>query len=386
MQGTELQQEAERQATICNACRYCEGICAVFPAIQMQRGFAAADIDYFANLCHNCGACYHDCQFSPPHEFAINLPRTLAEVRQESYGRYAWPRALAPVFERNGLVIAVVAALSVTLFLVAVAAWNAPGALLSAHLSPEGFYALMPHNTMVAIFAPVFLFALVAMGMGARNFWRDSNAVRSVDADSPSIWQAMKDAGTLRYLDGGGAGCFNEDDTPNDRRRLWHHLTFYGFLLCFAATSTGTIYHYGFGRVAPYPWWDLPQILGTVGGIALAIGTAGLLSAKRKRLDDMVAPSTRGMDTAFTLMLFLTAVTGLALHWLALTPLTGPLLAVHLGVVFALFLTMPYGKFVHGLYRFAALCRLAMARRHGLKAPAPASEAEGARAATATGG
>ena len=35
----------------------------------------------------------------------------------------------------------------------------------------------------------------------------------------------------------------------------------------------------------------------------------------------------------------------------------GALLAIHLGTVMALFLTLPYGKFVHGLYRFAALAR-----------------------------
>jgi citrate/tricarballylate utilization protein len=35
----------------------------------------------------------------------------------------------------------------------------------------------------------------------------------------------------------------------------------------------------------------------------------------------------------------------------------GLLLVVHLGVVLALFLTLPYGKFVHGIYRGVALLR-----------------------------
>jgi citrate/tricarballylate utilization protein len=380
MHATDALAEADRQITICNACRYCEGLCAVFPALEMQRSFADGDLNYFANLCHSCGACYHDCQFSPPHEFAVNIPQILAQVRNDSYAQYAWPRALAPAFARNGLVISVLTALSVTAFLIGMIAFNAPGALFTAHTAPEGFYALMSHNAMVTLFGTVFVFSLFALFMGMRNFWRDANAVNVVDADTPSIWQAMRDAGSLRYLDGGGVGCFNEDDQPNDNRRLWHHLTFYGFLLCFAATSTGTVYHYAFGWEAPYDWWNLPQLLGTAGGIGLAVGTWGLLIAKRRRIAALKDERMTGMDVGFTLMLFLTAVTGLGLHVLALTPLMGPLLVVHLGVVFSLFLTMPYGKFVHGLYRFSALCRYAMARRHGLRRPGakPASAGDAA--------
>jgi citrate/tricarballylate utilization protein len=63
-------------------------------------------------------------------------------------------------------------------------------------------------------------------------------------------------------------------------------------------------------------------------------------------------------------MLFLTSLTGLALLVLRDTGAMGILLALHLGVVFGLFITMPYGKFVHGLYRFAALMKYARERHH----------------------
>ena len=39
------------------------------------------------------------------------------------------------------------------------------------------------------------------------------------------------------------------------------------------------------------------------------------------------------------------------------------MLAIHIGVVFALFITLPYGKFVHGIYRFVALVRYARERQ-----------------------
>jgi citrate/tricarballylate utilization protein len=349
--------------TLCNACRECEGLCAVFPAMEMRRSFPAGDLNYLANLCHSCGACYVDCQFSPPHEFNVNVPRVLAQVRTDSYAAYAWPRALSGLFARNGLAISVITALSVAAFIAGFVAWHDPAALFGVQTGPGAFYRLMPHNTMVAMFGAAFLYAVVASLMGMRAFWRDIGEPAGALADPPSLWQAVKDAATLRYLDGGGAGCFNEEDAPADRRRLYHHLTFYGFVLCFASTSAATFYHYTLGRAAPYAWYDLPVVLGTLGGVGLIVGPVGLMAAKLRRDPQLADRMSLGMDVAFLAMLLLTSLTGLALLALRETAAMGLLLALHLGVVLALFLTFPYGKFMHGLYRFLALVRYARERR-----------------------
>jgi citrate/tricarballylate utilization protein len=359
--ATALLAEADRLMTVCNSCRYCEGLCAVFPAMEMRRAFPDGDLNYLANLCHACGACYVDCQFSPPHEFDVNVPHVLAQVRAESYAAYTWPRALAPMFARNGLAISLAAGLSVAAFILGFATWHDPSVLFGTHTGPGAFYRLMPHNAMALLFGLVFLYAIVALLMGVRAFWRDSGG--GTATDPATLWQAIRDAGKLRYLDGGGIGCYNHDERPNDRRRFYHHQTFYGFGLCFASTCVATIYHYGFGRIAPYPWWDLPVVLGTIGGSGLIFGPLGLMIAKLRRDPAMQDELRLGMDFGFLAMLFLTSLTGLLLLVLRATPAMPLLLALHLGVVFALFITMPYGKFVHGIYRFVALLRYAKEHR-----------------------
>jgi citrate/tricarballylate utilization protein len=363
MHGTRILEEADRLMTVCNSCRYCEGLCAVFPAMEMRRSFSDGDLNYLANLCHACGACYTDCQFSPPHEFNVNVPKTLAIARADSYAAYAWPRAFSGLFARNGLAISLIAAFSVAAFIYGFAAFNDAQVLFGIHTGPGAFYRLMPHNAMAALFGAALLYAITVLAMGVRAFWRDIGEPIGMLAEPGSLWQAMKDAGQLRYLDGGGVGCVNEDERPSDRRKIYHHLTFYGFLLCFASTSVATLYHYLFAHEAPYAWWDLPVVLGTLGGLGLGIGSAGLLAERSKRDPALVDEKRAGMDVAFVAMLFLTSLTGIALLAWRDTAAMGPLLALHLGVVFSLFITMPYGKFVHGIYRFVALVRYAKERR-----------------------
>src|SRR5690348_9407411 len=94
MYEAEFLREAQRQLGVCNACRYCEGYCAVFPALELRGEIASGDLTYLANLCHDCRDCYTACMFTPPHEFAINIPKVLAEARVRTYEHYSRPRAL----------------------------------------------------------------------------------------------------------------------------------------------------------------------------------------------------------------------------------------------------------------------------------------------------
>ena len=103
---------------ICNACRYCEGFCAVFPAMELRREFSNGDLSYLANLCHNCRGCYYACQYAPPHPFGVNVPKTFAELRTESYAAYAWPRPLAALFHRNGLIVSLATAIGIAVVLI----------------------------------------------------------------------------------------------------------------------------------------------------------------------------------------------------------------------------------------------------------------------------
>ena len=275
---------------------------------------------------------------------------------------YAWPPALGRLYQRNGLTLSLALAAGLALFLLLALAFN--GTLWGGDLRGN-FYNLFPHNLLVGMFAPVFLWAVLALGLGVRRFWREvTPATSGLPVTPPAAAEATGDVLRLKYLDGGhGEGCNNEDDAYTLSRRRAHHLTFYGFMLCFAATSLATVYHYAFGWPAPYDLPSLPKLLGAVGGVSLLVGTAALFRLNLRRHPQQGDAAQKPMDLGFIALLFFTSLSGLAL-WLARgTPALAALLAVHLGVVMALFATLPYGKFAHGIFRTASLLRHAVEKR-----------------------
>ena len=361
MQETEAILNARREVEVCNACRYCEGFCAVFPALELRREFSGGDLSYLANLCHNCRGCFYACQYAPPHEWGINIPRAMAEVRAESYEQYAWPPGAAKMFERNGVVVALAVAVSIALVLIVSMAIGAPGAFFTARpMQPGAFYSVLPLLTMQIVGIASFGYALIAMWMGARNFWRDAGPTKKVGITALGI--AAWDVLTLKNLGGNGNGCNDNSEAFSMRRRYLHHAMFYGFMLSFAATCVGFVFHAFLGWHAPYSLLSLPVVLGTVGGVSMTIGTVGLFAMK---LTDDPLPNARRLlagDVAMLLLLAMVAVTGLLLLAVRATGAMPLTMAIHLGFVLALFVVLPYSKMVHGVYRSAALLRRAVER------------------------
>jgi citrate/tricarballylate utilization protein len=363
MWPAELVREGQHVMTVCNACRYCEGYCPVFQAMEERPVFAREDLSYLANLCHNCGECLYACQYAPPHEFGINVPRTLARIRLVSYEEYCWPAFLSRAFVRQPeLAAASLAGSAVILLLLSFVYRSEP--------APGAFYAILPHHVMVALFSTVSLFAAAAMTIGAVRFRRD--LARDAQPDhppgtpgriprasrSPAVARGVRDALTLRHWHDAG-DCTDAEESRAPWRRRFHHLTFYGFALCFASTSVAALYHVGFGWQAPYALGSLPVVLGTAGGLGLIAGPLGLLRLKSVRDPELSADSHRRLDRAFSVLLLLTSATGLLLLIRREEATMPVLLIVHLAFVLALFVMLPYGKFVHGIYRTIALITFA---------------------------
>ena len=360
---TEALRKAEHEMVVCNACRYCEAYCPVFQAMEQRVIFSRGDLTYLANLCHNCGECLYACQYAPPHEFNIDVPRTLSKVRIESYEASAWPSFAGVAFRRPWLVTAVTLAISLYLMIV-VSAQRFAGAtprqmsdlIFGLIEHPGEFYRVIPHHTLVGIFGTVALFVVGLLAIGHRRF-NEAVGPGMPGRQGPGRERGVADVLTLRHLHATGTDCVDAEETRRPWRRWLHHCTFYGFALCFASTTVAAIYHLVFGWIAPYSYTSVPVILGTIGGLGLLIGPAGLFVVDAQRDRALAHSAERAIDRPFLLMLFMTSLTGLLLLAFRESSQMPFLLVLHLGVVLAFFVTLPYGKFVHGLYRGAALVK-----------------------------
>jgi citrate/tricarballylate utilization protein len=351
-----LFEDANRQLVICNACRYCEGYCPVFRAIETRRTFNADDVLYLANLCHDCRACYYACMYAPPHEFAINIPQLMAEVRTASYKRWSWPEALANSFERPrvgawlGIVTAAIVILAGLLLI-------PPIGLFSKHLGAGAFYRVVPYLAMVIPALALFVYGLAVGVSGAMRAIREAGRVSGGASSPRGIAETLLAGLNLDYLKGGGPGCPYPDERPSGGRRILHSLTVWGFGATFVSTTLAFLYQDVLHWLPPYSLKSAPVLFGSLGGVALLVGTGGLLLAKEESDRAPASAKAYSLDYVFIATLGITALTGMLTLLLRATSAMGIVLVIHLASVASLFVTAPYGKAVHFLYRLVAIAR-----------------------------
>ena len=349
--GADIWMEAERQLTVCNSCRYCEGYCAVFPALERRSAFEIADTVYLANLCHDCQACYQACMYAPPHEFAIDIPGLMSQVRVLSYARSRFSPLL-----RGPVSAALASGLGLLLFLALVVAGGRASRLTTAETGPGAFYAVVPYMAMLLpALAASFVIAAILAG-GALGLWRSAGG-SAREALSWRPWVgALKDTLDLVYLRGGGPGCHYPDSRqPSGARRRLHHLVFWGFLVDLVSTIAAGFEQDVLGVLPPYALISVPGLLGVLGGLAMVAGGLGLMALKFRAPVRQAARELLTLDYTFISMLVLASLSGLILRFYSETAAMPILLLVHLGFLFGLYATAPYGKFAHAAYRFAAL-------------------------------
>ncbi len=349
--------EARRVLHLCNICGYCNGYCVVFDAAARHPLLTANEVTWLAQLCHGCGNCLYACQYAPPHPFAVNVPQSLAQRRWQDYQQRIWPRAAAGLLieaeavTRLALQIGIGLAVLCAIIVLPWATLWAP-----AH-APGDFYRVVPLSTMTALGGLSLSWAVLVLMMSWWRFWRQIAA-------TPLSWCAMRqligEIISLRQLSGGGVGCHPPDDRRLAAKRGLHQLLLFGMVLCVAATLSAALLHHGLGQLAPYGLVSWPVVLGTLGGGAILVAGSGLLWLKQHTDPDLVIAPMQAADRALLRLLLVTAGTGLALLISRATPAMGLLLVVHLGSVTALFLLLPYSKFVHVGYRVLALLRHAI--------------------------
>ena len=350
-----LIEEADRQLSICNACRYCEGYCAVFPALELRTAFTAGDITYLANLCHDCRGCYQACMYTDPHPFAVDLPKLFTELRTETYVENAVPRSLGRAFLKSSHALVVATVIALAVVIVALFASDGVDNLTGPQLGAGAFYRVIASWAMIGTGLILGLFAVCVVGVGVARYWRSIGGTWR-EASRLRLWRtAVWEAASLRWLDGGSDDCYVPDPgTPSPWRRRFHHLVAYGFGFAFLATIAAAVAEHFLGKLPPYPWASVPVISGLLGGVMIIVGCLGMLKTRHP-----VDPGQGSLGITFIVLLLVTAASGCLLLILRESSVMGLLLAFHLVCVFALFLTVPYGKFVHAFYRFAALLKSA---------------------------
>ena len=353
----ELRRRGGESAARCYQCATCSSVCELapdaqpFPRKQMllaQWGMAdqlAADPAVW--LCHQC----NDCTVRCPRD--ARPGDVLSAVRSLAIEKLAFPRFLGKLVGAARLTWPLLLVLPVLFW---VALLGASGRLSPPAGLEDGwaYEALVPHAFIYGVFFPVAGWVILASWVAGRRFW---TALGTSGARSGSffanLWPVVLEVATHKRF----GSC-----TAAKPRKLGHLTLLWGFVG--AAVTSGLlivgmyIQHLPMPLALNHPY----KILGNVSAGLLIVGAAILLG---NRLGDRTSAGTSSaFDTFFLSLVVLVIATGMVVELSRLAHAPAVALStyiLHLGFVMSLFLTFPYSKFAHMLYRTLAMVHARMA-------------------------
>jgi quinone-modifying oxidoreductase, subunit QmoC len=352
----ELRKRGGATASRCYQCATCSAVCdlapvdAPFPRRQMlqaQWGLGdALAADPSVWLCHQC----NDCTVRCPRD--AKPGDVLQAVRSLTIERLAFPHAIGSLVAGARLTWPLLIGLPV-LFWAALL-------YLTGHLAvPAGlpekwaYEALVPHRFIYSVFFPVAAWVVIAAWVGGSRFWALLGG--SGQRQGSFLAGLVPTLGEIATHNRFGK-C-----TTAKPRQLGHLTLFWGFVG--AAVTSGLlivgiyVQHLEMPLALAHPY----KILGNASMALLLVGIAMLAGSRLG--DARAAGASTAFDTFFLGLVVLVVLTGTAVEMVRLAGDAGlglTLYVLHLGVVMSLFLTFPYSKFAHMLYRTLALTHARM--------------------------
>ena len=332
--------EAIRQLSICNACRYCEGYCYVWDAIEMKFIIEPGYVEHLANLCHDCRDCYYACPYNEPdHAFKLNIPKTLGNVRMETYENFIRPKILKKVLQKEGIITLL------TIIIIFIASLL----YISSRFGIYNFYkipvtSVFPVYLFKGVSYFIYLYVAVLWIFEGVAYWNEINDGKHMN--SMGIFKAIYDAINHKNFWGGGTGCKIPSENNKYERPVAHMMVFFGFIIALISVLfyPGIISGY-----AGYAYF--------IGSILLFAGSIGMIHIHMVDTKGLRSEKQSAIDYPFTVLLFFVGFTGILIPISVKTYIFNLNFLIHDVFILTLFILAPFSKFIHPLFRFLSLIK-----------------------------
>lgn len=208
--------------------------------------------------------------------------------------------------------------------------------------------AFIPHGLIYSVYFPAVAWVALAAWVSGRRFWNllgSSGAPRSGSFLGQLVPALTEIAAHKRF-----SSCGSQE-----LRRWGHFGVLWGFVGAAVTSGILIVYMYGLGTY-PLPLTHWVKWLGNISAVLLVVGGVALLVNRIK--NDRQSGASTAFDIFFLGIVLAVIATGVLTEsgrFMGSPAAACVVYVVHLGAVLTLFLTLPYSKFAHLLYRTLAM-------------------------------